>query len=324
MLLRISVLGLILALIYPRSSQAQPIPAPSPGPRTGANPNPSAPPLPTPSVDFRKLLTMSAPEREQILSTRQARQRQILEEKLKEYDLLSVEEKEARLRSLELRLYLRPVMGMEASNRVSYLAAVPERMRQLVKERLQEWDHLSADVQKDVLENERVMTMFVRSGPTLPSKSAELSVLSAPERARVEESIQRWNALPQHRRETVQEHFRRFFDLPKDEKDKAIDSLNAIERLQMKATLQAFDKLPQDQRERCISGFTKFASLSAAERQQFLQDAERWKSLTSQDRKIWRALVSQVSPRPPLPVGLGPPPMPAPPRANGPSLTEKK
>lgn len=321
MLLRFSAWGLVVVLSSLSSSQAQPVPLREPG--TVANSNPSAPPLPTRSVDFRKLLTMSASERETILSSRQARQRQILEEKLKEYDLLSPADQELRLRSLEMRLYLRPLMGMAESNRVSYLAAVPERVQRLVNERLQEWDQLPPDLQKDVLENERVITMFVRSGPALPSKNAELSALSAPERARAEESIRRWNALPEPRRERIQDHFRRFFDLPKDEKAKAMESLNPVERLQMKASLQAFEKLPQDQRERCISGFTKFASLSASERQQFLQDAERWKNLSPQDRKVWRALVSQVSPRPPFPGGSKSPPMPGPLRPNAPALTNK-
>ena len=321
MLLRFSALGLVLALSSPTSIQAQP--APTAEPESTVRANASTPPLPTPSVDFRKLLTMSAPERETVLSTRQARQRQILEEKLKEYDLLSPDEKEMRLRSLEMRIYLRPLMGMTPSNRVSYLPAVPERVRTLVDERLKDWDQLPPDLQKDVLENERVMTMFVRSGPALPGKNPEMSALSAPEQARVEESIQRWNALPEPRRAKIQEHFRRFFELPKDQKAKAMESLNPVDWLQMRATLQTFDRLPQDQRDRCITGFTKFASLSAAERNQFLRDAQRWKNLSPQDRKLWRTLVNQVSPRPPLPGGLGSPPVPTPPRPNTPVLTNK-
>ena len=326
MLLRSSALGLAIGFSFVVGSFAQPVPPQVTAKQPILAGKPSPPPIPSSPIDsFRKMLAMPVVERETFLATRSPQQRQVLQEKLKEYELLTPEERETRLRTLELRIYLLPLMAMAASNRQPSLAAVPERVQKLVEERLKEWDQLPADLQKDVLENQMATTLFFRSETSPPRPNSNLSALSDPERKRIEQSIQRWNLLPPERRQSIQEHFKRFFELPKNEKARALESLNQSERLQMKASLQAFDRLPNDQRERCINGFKKFAELSSAEREQFLKDAERWKNMNPQDRKVWRTLVSQFSTHPPMPPGLGPPPLPnsAPRRQDTPSLTNK-
>src|SRR2546425_3733073 len=70
-------------------------------------PSPPLPPLP---LDFRQLLAMAPAEREKILAARSTEDRQILEGKIREYESLPPPEREARLRSLQLRLYVRPLI----------------------------------------------------------------------------------------------------------------------------------------------------------------------------------------------------------------------
>ncbi len=71
-----------------------------------------------------------------------------------------------------------------------------------------------------------------------------------------------------------------------------------------------FKKLPVPARLMCIRNFPKFAELSAAERQQFLSNAQEWQKMSSDDRETWRKLVGKVPRLPPLPPGLGRPPLP--------------
>src|SRR5687767_12473843 len=104
----------------------------APAPITAAGRTVPAPPLPPVPLDFRQLLAMTPAEREKILATRSPQDRQLLEAKLKEYDALSPEQREARLKSLQLRLYLRPLMKMDHSNRVERLATIPEADRELI------------------------------------------------------------------------------------------------------------------------------------------------------------------------------------------------
>ena len=326
MFLRPSALCFAVGLFSVSGSLAQPTPPEVAAKKPVLSGKPLPPPIPPSPIDsFRKMLAMTAVEREAFLATKSTHQHQVLEEKLKEYERLTPEERETRLRTLELRIYLLPLMSTAASHRQPSLAAVPERLQPLVEERLREWDQLPGDLQKDVLENEMATTLFFRSETALPRPAPNVSTLSGAERSRIEESIRRWNSLPPEKRQNIQEHFQRFFELPKPEKARALESLNQSERLQMQASLQAFDKLPQEQRERCIRGFKKFTELSSAERDQFLTEAERWKNMNPQDRKVWRALINQFAAHPPLPPGLSSPPLPTPPlpRQNTPTLTNR-
>src|SRR5213592_4804328 len=73
-------------------------------------------PPPMPQINFRELLAMTPAEREKILVTRSEQQRQVLVEKLREYESLSPVEREARLCSVQLRAYLRPLLTTPAGN----------------------------------------------------------------------------------------------------------------------------------------------------------------------------------------------------------------
>src|SRR5262245_48206265 len=66
----------------------------------------TAPPLPslaTPVDYFRQLLSAKPEERERLLSGRTAEHRKVLESSLRAYETLTPEERDVRLRTLELR-----------------------------------------------------------------------------------------------------------------------------------------------------------------------------------------------------------------------------
>src|SRR5437763_16840803 len=76
------------------------------GQRTNGG-GPVLPPMPPPPISFRQLFAMSATERETILATRSPEQRQILQQKLREYDSLPPAERASPPTCLQLRRHLR-------------------------------------------------------------------------------------------------------------------------------------------------------------------------------------------------------------------------
>src|SRR5215208_4542955 len=84
-----------------------------------------APPLPpTPVEYFRQLLKMNSEERHKELVNR-TKTREFLESKLKEFEALSPEERENRLRTMELQWYLRPLLTGSPTNRAAQLQTIP-------------------------------------------------------------------------------------------------------------------------------------------------------------------------------------------------------
>ena len=278
-------------------------------PTTGQKPAvPAPPPLPPPPISFRQLMEMSAAEREPILATRSPQQRQIVEAKLREYESLPREEREARLCTLQLRLYLRPLLEMAPSNRLARLPAVPQPDRKLVEQRLQFWDQLPLDVQKDFLNSEAVLAYIFR-----PETAVHNLRMDVPQvlRDRIEKGIDGWNQLPEPKRREILENFEKVFGYSAKEKARVLDKFSDTERRQMQKSLQTFERLPKAKRDRCVNGFQRFAGLSAEERQQFLSNAELWQTMNPKDRLAWQSLVSRISiPRPPLPAEFNSPPLP--------------
>ena len=81
---------------------------------------PPIPVLKSPMESFRKLLAMPVAERRQFLSTRSTNVQERLVQKLREYQSLTPEERELRLKATELRWYLQPLMRTPATNRPAY------------------------------------------------------------------------------------------------------------------------------------------------------------------------------------------------------------
>ena len=267
------------------------------------------PPLPLEPPDFfRKLIEMSAAEREQTLAARPEKAREVLRAGLKEYDALSPEERETRLRILDLKWYLVRLMKVAPTNRAESLRAVPDRVRKLVERRLESWDQLPPDVQADVLACEPAVGMFLRPENGTISASAHLSVITPKQRERMEQAVKYLNGLPDEQRQKVFKGFAEILEVSDREQARALERLGAVERQEMERTLEMFDNLPAGDRERCISGFQKFSALSLQERDEFLRSAERWQSMNARDRQVWRSLViRKVLPQPPLPPGASTP-----------------
>jgi hypothetical protein len=113
--------------------------------------------------------------------------------------------------------------------------------------------------------------------------------------------------MPAGTRERIYGQFQKIFDATDRQQRDAFAPLNEAELQLMRRALDNFRKLPRPQRDQCLEGFKKFTELSAEERRQFLLNAEEWRRMGPEDRRLWRQLVGRM---PPLPPGLGGPPMP--------------
>jgi hypothetical protein len=270
-------------------------------------PVPALPAARSPISFFRDLLAMAPAGREQALTNRPPEIRKQILAKVREYESLEPDERELRLQVTELRWYLRPLMSAPATNRPAQLAMIPETYRRRIEDRLQKWDSLPEDVQKDLLAHEATIRYLTEiEGRSDPQRRQTLDAIPPASRTVLEQGIDKWSSLSEDQRRKMINRFREFFELTTLEKQKALNTLTGLDRGRIEMTMRAFDKLPPDQRDQCIRSLGKFASLSPAERQQFLKSAERWKLMSPSERQVWRVLVRKLPP--PLPPPL--PPLP--------------
>jgi Protein of unknown function (DUF3106) len=260
------------------------------------------PPLPTlrsPVDSFRVLLALPTTERKQYLTNRTVDVQKRLAEKIREYQVLTPEERELRLTATELRWYLLPLISAPATNRPAQLALIPPGPRELVATRLEQWDQLAPSVQQQLLTNQQAASYI--TGVEAEANSPV---------ARADQT-----------RRKLQGRFNRLLELTAGEKDKVLRSLSDAERRQMEKTLAAYDKLSPGQRQQCLRSFSKFATLSPSERQEFLKNAERWSQMSPAERQAWRELVSTAPAKPLRPIIKVPkPPLPRSPNRSVPSV----
>ena len=296
-------------------------------PRSGAASVPPVPPPPalkSPVDLFRELLAMNLTERKQFLAGRTPEDRQRILAKVREYESLKPAQRELRLRATELRWYVLPLLTSPAAIRPAQLALIPPDPRKLVEDRLQLWDKLPAQLQKELLENEAALQYITPlETATEEQKKEILKTISPARREKLEAGIARWRELDETHRHEMLARFNAFFDLTPKEQAKAIDTLSEAERRQMEKTLRAFEKLPNAQRSLCIQSFEKFADMSLEDRQQFLKNAERWRLMLPEERQSWRDLVAKLPGLPPSPPGLGSPAPPKPHRLVLPVVTNR-
>jgi len=249
---------------------------------TDTNLIPPIPKLQSPVNFFRQLLAMTAIERNNSLTNRPPEARKKILAKVREYQALGPDERELRLRATELRWWLTPLLRVPAASRAARLAQVPEDLRGLVESRLTQWDLLPPPLQGEFLASDQALHYF----------------------ARVEVTNQ-VAATPQQ--EEIGRQFNQFFELTPAEKRQTLKTLSAAERAQMEKTLRTFETLPLQQRLICLRNYAKFAGMSAAERAEFLKNAERWSQMSPAERQTWRDLVAHVPKWPPLPPATVPP-----------------
>lgn len=287
-----------------------------PAPAAAAMRFPSLPPTASQSgiAYFRELLSAKPEEREKLLAGKTPAHRKVLERGIRDFEALPPDESDTRLRTMELRYHVTTMLRMPATNRTERLKLVPENLRPLVEDRLKYWDGLSPAEQKEALEKESATRILIGvSSPGSRARGIPLNGQASNQVVQIEQQLVRWQSLPEARREQIQKNFTTLFEFSDEEKTRT--QLQALplspdERKLMEKTIADFKKLPVAARELCVRNFPKFAELSPQERRQFLYNVQEWETMTADDRQTWRKLVSKVPRMPPLPPGLGQPPLP--------------
>ncbi|MCD6050359.1 MAG: hypothetical protein K0Q55_1762 [Verrucomicrobia bacterium] len=256
--------------------------------------------------DFRWLLAMTPEEREVELAGKSETSRTLLLAKLKEYDALSPEQQELRIRSTELFFDMTYLLGASPERRAEKLVRVPEDRRKLVQARLEQWDKLPPELQQEVKENQSALRYVIRV-EAAPAAAREdvFAGMSAEHRKRVEEDIKKIQAMPKEKRGRMLENFHSMFDLSDKEQHAILEKLNQAERAKVEQRIADYEKLSPDERKRCMDSAKRFNNLSADDQARFIATAERWEKMSEDERNTWRNLVKQM---PPLPPGLTPPP----------------
>ena len=274
-------------------------------------PLPPAPTAASPLDFFRKLLDMTPPQRAEALAKRPEQARQVFEEKIREFEALTPAQREARLQGLQRQLDLRMLVRLPASNRVERLAHVSEADRLWLTARLKDWDQVPADLQRAVLTN-MALLRYLLGEPNIHSTN-DFRYMTQKQREVMEKAIGEWNQLPEEKRQAISSYWLKIFNLNDKQQAKALEPLTEVERKQMEWCLARFQGLKEGQKARCIAGFQKFAELTPEERQEFLANAAVWEKMNSEERQLWRTMVSRFSsPRPPTPPGFRSPPAPPP------------
>ncbi len=270
---------------------------------------PMPPPAKCPVEFFRELLAKPAAIRVQFLTNRPPASQKLILAKLSEYEALDAEERELRLRATELHWYLLPLMSAPATERLAQLARVPEELRPLVVDRLARWDTLPADAQKQLLLSAANYLSILPTGPAV--RRAEVQDRFSPERrAKLEAELRDWQNRSQTQRQEIASRFEDFFELTPQEREEALATLSEPERRQIKSTFERFRTLSPPQRASCVRAFKKFATFGPVERQRFLENTILWEQMTPSERQSWKDLVYSFGVLPPLPPGLGSPPLP--------------
>jgi hypothetical protein len=258
---------------------------------------------------FRGLLGMNAQERDLALAGRPPADKAILLAKVREYQAMPRDIREARLCQTELHWELSGLMKLPPDRRNDRLNEVSPQYLPMVMALLRQWDQVPADTQKALLENQNFIGVYLRlQGASPAARQDILDNLPAGRRAHWTEELGRWQALPEAERSELCAQFQHFCSLSTPEQQETVETLSADDRRAMEAALGAFDRLPPAQRALCISSFRKFAAMAPGERNQFLKNAARWDAMTRHERQLWRELVLAL---PPLPPGFTPtPPLP--------------
>lgn len=269
--------------------------------------------------DFRRLLAMSSEERELDLANKPPGFRDMLLAKLKEYDALTPEQQELRIRSTELRFDMMYLLRASPERRSEKLERMPEDRRKLAEARLEQWDKLPEELKQDVLEHQSTLSYVVRVEAAPAAAKEDVFASMSPEyREKVKSRIEVINGLPKEKRNEMLSAFHKLFDFSDGEQQEILVKLNQAEREKVEKKLAEFEKLSPEDRRKCMDSAHKFNNLTANEQAKFMEAAERWGKMSEEERNTWRNLIKQM-PMPPLPPGAKPPgsvpPLPEPPLA---------
>ena len=217
---------------------------------------------------FRRLIATNAVGREAFLAGKSPEARRVIEAKLREYEALEQGQREAKMRSLQLRWHTQRLMKMKPEDRPAQIAQIPAQDRAAVAERVNRFNILPPQIQREVVTNHVAMNFIFQD----PRQVAGADSRNAQRMERLVEFVE-WS--------------------PTD-REKLLAKLTPTEHEQMQKTLSTFTNLSKEERGEAVEGFKRFAALSESERMAFLSTAERWRTMSDKDKAFWRGIVTAL------------------------------
>lgn len=195
-------------------------------------------------------------------------------------------------------------LDLPEEQRATVLASRSSRSRELLEAKLREYSQLPAAERDRRL---KVMDIHWHLKPVLeaPATNRVVALAKVPAKMKsvIEDRLQRWEKLPPHVKDDVltNETAMSFFIAPPvPPVEPPMPSID-FNRAEMERTLENYANLSLHQRQQCIDSFAALARMTAADRNQFLRNAERWQEMSEEERDTWRQIVNI---RPPSPPGL--------------------
>lgn len=134
----------------------------------------------SPVDSFRELLAMDDDQRDRFLANRPPETRERILAKLREYEELAPDQRELRLRATELRWYLVPLLSSPLTNRAAQLEHIPADLRTIIENRLEQWNLLPSSLQKEFLENDQTLSLYLQLESSTPAQEKTSSTLCRP------------------------------------------------------------------------------------------------------------------------------------------------
>jgi len=266
----------------------------------------------SPIVFFRGLLEKSPSERASALADRNDFQRRFILRKIAEYEAMDPGEAELRLKTTELRWYLKKLVRLEGRQRQAWLAGLEDSSRELLAARLNAWDTLSPAIQKGILEHEQTMEWVRKMDLATPEERTRMLAAQDPaERVEMEVRLKEWRKFSDSERERITALFMEFFELSEKERARILVRLSGDELKSVVPVISRLEVMDESELRQYVAHFNQMAAMAPLSRYAYLNHARQWKILNRQQQSNWKGLVVELPPLPPSPPGMLPPPHPS-------------
>jgi len=189
------------------------------------------------------LMTAAATNRAAQLAEVPARNRKLVEDRLREWDKLSAEVQKELLANEATVRYFTEIEGQTGEQRRRTLEGLSPARRQKLLEGIDQWNNLPAEQRRKIISR---FTQFFDL--TAADKEKALRTLAAPERRQIEKTLRTFGSLPQEQRAQCIQAFEKFTSLSLAERQQFLKSAERWKLMtpnQRQAWRDLVNKLPR-------------------------------------------------------------------------------
>lgn len=238
---------------------------------------------------------MSVEQRIDALADRGPNERSAILDKVREYEGLSADVREKRLWQTEFHYFFHGLRSHDRSEREIALQAIEDPMRSRLWIGFQLWDGLDLESRDALIQERRAVTYLLTRVHELSaleqepeSSAASIGSVTDLDAGAVNLSRAIEDLEATHRK--LLEDF--------DTLAQQVGPMSAKEEAQLRILVEAFVNLPRQKRDETFRTVLELAESSEGERQEFVQEALRWREISPEERAKWRYIATQLPPMP--------------------------